>query len=128
MGTKRGHWGKTMIAKDVKTIAINTPEIKVPFTMKRNMVRPILMGLKEAIIRNGKIGIIGLGQFYVVRRKVSERIGSKEKKMILTVAFRPSDGFTREVRKAWSQKLQPEIVPAPISIEASAPSAPSTEQ
>ena len=116
-----------MIARDVKEIAINTPEIKVPFTMKRNMVRPILMGLKEAIIRNGKISIIGLGHFYVVRRKVSERIGSKEKKMILTVAFKPSDGFVKEVRKAWSQKLQPEIVP-PISPEASAQSAPSTEQ
>lgn len=98
-----------MIAKDITEVAVSTKDIKVPFSLKRNMIRPILMGLRDAIVKKGEITILGFGRFYVYRKKVSVGIGSPDKKMILTVAFRPSQLFVKAVKDIWSKKQEVEI-------------------
>ncbi len=98
-----------VIAKDITEVAVSTKDIKVPFSLKRNMIRPILMGLRDAIVKKGEITILGFGRFYVYRKKVSVGIGSPLKKMILTVAFRPSQIFVKAVEQLWSKKQQLEI-------------------
>ncbi len=108
-----------MIAKDITEVAVSTKDIKVPFSLKRNMIRPILMGLRDAIVKKGEITILGFGRFYVYRKKVSVGIGSPDKKMILTVAFRPSQIFVKAVEQLWSKKQQLEIE---SSLESSTPS------
>ena len=120
-----------MIAKDITQVAVDTRDIKVPFSLKRNMIRPILMGLRDAIIKKGEITILGFGRFYVYRKKVSVGIGKSEKKMILTVAFRPSRIFVKAVEAVWSktQKLEIESPPEKSQSSEKGPvqSAPSTE-
>ncbi len=123
--------GEKVIAKDITEVAVVTKDIKVPFSLKRNMIRPILMGLRDAIIKKGEITILGFGRFYVYRKKVSVGIGSPDKKMILTVAFRPSRIFVKAVEAVWSktQKVEIELPPGESSPSEKAPvqSAPNTE-
>ena len=115
-----------MIAKDVTEIAVVTKDIKVPFSLKRNMVRPIMMGLRDSIIKKGEITILGFGRFYIFRKKVSKGIGSTEKKMILTVAFRPSKLFVKAVESVWSKKQEVHIEPSESSERGPVPSVPNT--
>lgn len=119
--------GEKVIAKDITEVAVVTKDIKVPFSLKRNMIRPILMGLRDAIIKKGEITILGFGRFYIYRKKVSVGIGKREKKMILTVAFRPSRIFLKAVRNIWSKKQQIEIEPPESSEKVPAQSVPTKE-
>lgn len=120
-----------MIAKDITEVAVSTKDIKVPFSLKRNMIRPILMGLRDAIMKKGEITILGFGRFYIYRKKVSVGIGSPDKKMVLTVAFRPSRIFIKSVEALWSKKEKVELESSPQKSQSSekepVQSAPSTE-
>lgn len=99
-----------MIGKDVTQIALGTKDIKVPFVLKRNLIRPIVMGLRDAILKKGEISILGFGRFYIYRKKVSVGIGKRDKKLILAVAFRPSKQFLKMVEGVWSEKQEISLV------------------
>lgn len=108
------------LGRSVTDITIRMRDFKVPYQMKKISVRPVLMGLADSIVATGDVSILGLGRFYVYRRRVSKAIGSREKVMKLCVAFKPFKSFLKKVEEKWNQPL--EVTLAPSSLEP-APSA-----
>lgn len=105
-----------MKSKVTTEIAIRTKDIKVTYTLKKAMIRPIIMGLKQAIIDKGDITIVGLGRFFIKKTKVADAIGSKNRKYRVAVRFRPARMLAREVAEKWEQPLELSILPSePVS-------------
>lgn len=98
------------MGRDVTRIAIRARDIKVPYAMKKAMVRPVLMGLRAVLLEHGDLFIQGLGRFYVRTKQVSIAIGSRTKRPAAVIHFRPVRGLAREVAKRWGERLQAAIV------------------
>jgi nucleoid DNA-binding protein len=86
-------------------VAVKTRDIIVPYVLKKNLVRPIMLGLKDALIEDGNISFMGFGKFSIVHNK------RRSKKEQLTVKFTPSKSLVEEVSKKWNRPLEVSIVP-----------------
>lgn len=93
------------LGKSIKDITIRVKDYKVPYQMKKFSIRPILMGLAETILEVGEVNISGFGRFYVHRKRVSPRVGAKDKIMRYHVAFKPYKSFLKRVEERWSQPV-----------------------
>lgn len=114
-------------SKVLNKIAFKMRDIRTPYVLKRDMIRPVMMGLREAVIEAGEVTIVGFGTFYVCKRKVTKRPGSHEKKLVMRVAFKPSPIFLEEVEKKWTAPVSISLVePSSQEPASSAPSAESS--
>lgn len=100
------------LGRSITDITIRMRDYKVPYQMKKISVRPVLMGLADSIVATGDVSILGLGRFYVYRRRVSRAIGSREKVMKLNVAFKPFKSFLKRVEEKWNQPLEVTLAPS----------------
>lgn len=91
---------------DLTEVAIRTKDVPVHYAMKKALVRPILLGVRDTVTETGKVAVNGFGRFRIEVRKVSVGIGSRKKKDKVTVTFHPCKGFLKEVGDRWNQKLK----------------------
>jgi nucleoid DNA-binding protein len=93
------------LGKSIKDITIRIRDYKVPYQMKKFSIRPILMGLADTILEVGEVNVSGFGRFYVHRKRVSPKIGSRDKIMRYHVAFKPYKSFLKRVEERWNQPV-----------------------
>lgn len=98
--------------------AMRTGEVSIPYVLKRNIFYPLMRGLKEHIIEDGEVTIIGFGKFKIFPRKVKKNVLGKEFHRSYAVKFKPSSAFKREVVRRWTEKTRlviGDLPQAPVS-------------
>ena len=98
-------------------VAIRTKDIKVPYILKKAIVRPVILGVRKAVVDTGDILFTDFGRFYVEAKQVSKGVGSREKKAAVVIRFKPSKKFMKEVADRWNEPLKVRVIPADSSPE-----------
>lgn len=93
-------------------VAIRTKDIKVPYILKKAIVRPVILGVRKAVLETGDILFTDFGRFYVEAKQVSKGVGSREKKAKVVIRFKPSKNFVKEVAARWNEPLKVRVIPA----------------
>lgn len=92
--------------------AMRTGDVKVPYVLKRNLFYPMMRGLKEHILQDGEVTIIGFGKFKIYPRIVKKAVIGPDTKRSYVLRFKPSPSLKKELVQRWSEKVGLVIAPS----------------